>query len=221
MGLDMYLKPPPPPRKLTPKQLVAINEYFGYLKRPDDYRNLTMKEWCGINMEDVDMSLAEKYRDEYVHRYSSWDKEKKYGWKTIFQQITSWRKANQIHNWFVENVQSGIDDCGMYEVTEEQLKELLSVCEEVVESCKLIKGKIMNGYRYENGKQIPIYEDGEYIEDSSIAEELLPTTSGFFFGGTNYDQWYYEDVKNTINIIQNVLLGTDFEHEIVMYSSSW
>ena len=61
MGLDMYLKKTKRIGNVTPKQLVAINEYFGYLKRPDDYRNLTMKEWCGINMEDVDMSLAEKY----------------------------------------------------------------------------------------------------------------------------------------------------------------
>ena len=27
-------------------------------------------------------------------------------------QIASWRKANAIHKWFVDNVQDGVDDCG-------------------------------------------------------------------------------------------------------------
>lgn len=41
-----------------------------------------------------------------------------------------WRKANQIHNWFVQSVQNGEDNCGEYYVTHEKLNELLSVCEE-------------------------------------------------------------------------------------------
>ena len=36
---------------------------------------------------------------------------------TVEYQIIQWRKANQIHSWFVENVQSGKDDCGMYYVS--------------------------------------------------------------------------------------------------------
>ena len=37
-----------------------------------------------------------------------------------------WRKANQIHAWFVDNVQRGEDDCGDYYVSHEKLKELLN-----------------------------------------------------------------------------------------------
>jgi len=29
----------------------------------------------------------------------------------IVEEVGYWRKANQIHNWFVENVQNGIDEC--------------------------------------------------------------------------------------------------------------
>jgi len=39
-----------------------------------------------------------------------------------------WRKANAIHKWFVENVQNGVDDCNDYEVSAEQLAELLGLC---------------------------------------------------------------------------------------------
>ena len=35
---------------------------------------------------------------------------------SISERIGYWRKANQIHNWFVENVQGGEDDCKKYYV---------------------------------------------------------------------------------------------------------
>ena len=99
--------------------------------------------------------------------------------------------------------------------------ELLETCKNVLAASKLVSGKIKNGYRYVNGKEEAIYEEGEYIEDPTVARVLLPTQGGFFFGSTEYDQWYYADVKDTIEIIEKVLAETDFEHEIVMYSSSW
>ena len=33
------------------------------------------------------------------------------------------------------------------------------------------------------------------LENHELAEELLPTVSGFFFGSTDYDEWYFEDVE--------------------------
>ena len=38
-----------------------------------------------------------------------------------------WRKANQIHKWFVDNVQRGVDDCGDYYVSQDKLKALLDL----------------------------------------------------------------------------------------------
>ena len=43
-----------------------------------------------------------------------------------------WRKANQIHKWFVDNVQKGEDDCGEYYVSHEKLKELLTTCRQAL-----------------------------------------------------------------------------------------
>lgn len=221
MGLDMYLKKAKRIGGVTPEQLVRINEYFSYLERPEKYSDCTMKEWCGIGVDTVDMELVEDYRNECVLRFASWDSEKKYGWKTIIETIADWRKANHIHKWFVDNVQDGVDDCGTYEVSKEQLEELLDICKKVINGTKLVKGWKYNGQALEDGEWVNCYDDGEYVEDSSVAEELLPTTSGFFFGSTEYDQWYIEDVKYTIEVIENVLNTTNFEHEIIMYSSSW
>ncbi len=51
-------------------------------------------------------------------------------------------------------------------------------------------------------------------------EALLPTTSGCFFGSTEYDSYYLDDIKNTKEVLDKVLSldtkGWDFE-----YHSSW
>ena len=43
-----------------------------------------------------------------------------------------WRKANQIHAWFVKNVQGGEDNCGEYYVSHEKLKELRETCRQAI-----------------------------------------------------------------------------------------
>ena len=37
--------------------------------------------------------------------------------KFVIIQAGYWRKANQIHQWFVDNVQEGVDNCSEYYVT--------------------------------------------------------------------------------------------------------
>ena len=221
MGLDMYLSKAKRVNSVTAKELNVLDNYFDYVTRKNQYRDCTLKEWCNLDMEDVNMDLTADYITEYVHRYSHWDTEKKYGFKTIFQQVGYWRKANHIHNWFVQNVQNGVDDCGIYEVKKYQLEELLRICNEVLNASKLIDGQVYNGRTFENGEWKNNYIEGSTIEDSSVAKELLPTTDGFFFGGTDYDEYYYLDVKNTVDIIKDVLKTTNFRHEIVIYHSSW
>jgi len=56
------------------------------------------------------------------------------------------------------------------------------------------------------------------IIDKSKAEQLLPSSSGFFFGNTEYDEWYYNDIQNTIEILEKALEDEDGDY---YYSSSW
>lgn len=53
--------------------------------------------------------------------------------KAIREEAMYWRKANAIHKWFVDNVQRGVDDCGQYEVSLEQLKTLHEQVKRVLE----------------------------------------------------------------------------------------
>lgn len=142
-------------------------------------------------------------------------------------EVAYWRKANQIHNWFVQNVQNGVDDCGNYYVEVEQLATLRDLCREVLKASQLEPAAIVNGYSFsQQGEAIvkePIIEDGQRIVDPIPASELLPATEGFFFGGTEYDQYYYGDVKETEEKLTQLINwaakdGKEWEFE---YHSSW
>ena len=58
------------------------------------------------------------------------------------------------------------------------------------------------------------------VNDHSKAEELLPSTSGFFFGNTDYDEWYYDGVENTIEMLDKII-GETNPNQDIYYSSSW
>ena len=137
----------------------------------------------------------------------------------IEEEIGYWRKANAVHHWFVENVQEGNDDCKPYYVRKEKLQELLDTVNKVLASCELVEGKITNGYRGTPTGLEPIIEDGKYVKDPSLAQELLPTQDGFFFGSTDYNQFYVEDLELTKAILEKAI--TESEHGSIYYQSSW
>jgi hypothetical protein len=110
----------------------------------------------------------------------------------VTEDVCKWRKFNALHKWFVENCQNGEDDCREYYVSREQLTELLEILNKVKEF-----------------KNDPTNKE---------LENLLPTTSGFFFGGTAYDEYYFDEVERTIEMLSELLKeeGGDY-----YYDSSW
>lgn len=137
-------------------------------------------------------------------------------------EVGYWRKANAIHKWFVDNVQNGEDNCEAYEVYKEALEKLLNNCCTVLSKCKLVEKDVIEEFgRNEHGEIIERVVKKKVIEDTSVAEEILPTTDGFFFGCTDYDEWYIDDIKNTIEFISDTLKNTNFDTETIVYCSSW
>lgn len=106
--------------------------------------------------------------------------------KSESEQVGYWRKDNQIHNWFVTNIQDGNDECQESDVSFEQLMVLKKSCEDV-------------------------------LADHSKAEALLPSSSGFFFGTTDYDEWYYQALEETVEILSKL---TDDGSQYT-YQASW
>ena len=59
------------------------------------------------------------------------------------------------------------------------------------------------------------------LADHDKAAELLPTTSGFFFGSTDYDNWYFGDVKDALKQFKKLLKGFDEDTDIIYVVMSW
>jgi len=112
---------------------------------------------------------------------------------TIDFPMGYWRKANQIHNWFVLEAGDGEDNCQEMYVSREQLQELADLCLQVL------------AVRYT--------PQGE-----SVAKELLPPSSGFFFGSYDIDEYYYDDLEKTVEIIEHCLKS---KFDYFEYQASW
>ena len=113
------------------------------------------------------------------------------------EEVAYWRKANEIHQWFIDS--QGLDpnfNCEYAEVDENDLQELIDTCELVL--------------KHRNS-----------IDAIEIAESHLPTQGGFFFGSTDYDEYYYDHLKDTIEQLESVIENTDWDNEIVEYSCWW
>ncbi|NDB81606.1 MAG: hypothetical protein EB127_02470 [Alphaproteobacteria bacterium] len=54
-------------------------------------------------------------------------------WETneVSFEVGYWRKANAIHKWFVDNIQSGNDNCGEYYLSKVDLQSLRDLCMQV------------------------------------------------------------------------------------------
>ena len=64
------------------------------------------------------------------------------------------------------------------------------------------------------------------LNDKSLASELLPSQSGFFFGGTDYDELYFNDLEYTAIEIEKLLSiekpeGRGYYPWSYVYHSSW
>lgn len=103
--------------------------------------------------------------------------------------IGYWRKVNAVHNWFVNELADGRDECQPIYVPREKLIELRDICQQI-------------------------------LGDHSLAEELLPTGSGFFFGTTEYDEWYFRGLEDTVTQINEALITLD-EKWSFEYQASW
>ena len=106
-----------------------------------------------------------------------------------------WRKANQIHGWFVENCGDGVDECQVIPVRRERLVELHSICGQLLDT----------GSR-------------------ELAMELLPPTPGFFFGHYEIDEGYWNDIQHTFDgltkVLEDIPEDRSWDYDIE-YQASW
>lgn len=177
--------------------------------------------------------LTDEQKEEYRNSEPEYD-EDMYG-----KQLMYWRKANQIHNWFVQNCQGGVDNCERYVITVADLIKLKELCEKIL-TMTVVKQELrptfLNGWFSEPEH---VMQDVRLLtyEGMKFASEHLPSCSGFFFGNTDYNDYYVWDVEDTVKQINDTLDTLNCEYGfalnsdlvtgeyngdyIIEYSASW
>lgn len=113
----------------------------------------------------------------------------------VVEQVAYWRKFNALHNWFVNECADGEDNCQEIYIGE-KLPELLETLQKVKE----------------------VYE-GDTPNKEDVFEDLFPTASGFFFGDTDYGEYYIQEVNETIDLLTELL--KEDENGDYYYQASW
>lgn len=110
-------------------------------------------------------------------------------------EVHYWSKANSIHNWILKETGTSSDfNAGDNDI--EITKDMLI---KFVEQAKTV------------------------LKDRSdeTSARLIPSCSGYFFGSTEYDEWYYDDIKDTAEKFLELVNTFDFEGYKLLYSCSW
>ena len=197
MGLDVYFKR-------------TTVQFHGDPSNPKDFNN-----FCDEADKAAQNELRAKVEKLLKPLREAWDN---------LQANNYWRSIyNDRYFTFVEQLRPLIAknyDWKIYPFTNQILDfpELEKQVEEEVKGYYLQydayfrKVNFLFAYYENNGKMIEQYyafTDKDDIDDiisrcervladHSLANELLPTQSGFFFGGTDYDEMYFDDVKDCL-----------------------
>ncbi len=106
------------------------------------------------------------------------------------------RKVNCVYAYFAPKLQDEV--CF---VTRADIEVLIGRCEEILKGLDL-------------RKEIP-------MEKIELAERLLPTQDGFFFGSIEYDKWYFRDLKNVRSQMKKLLRGFNEDTDVIYVVMSW
>jgi hypothetical protein len=114
----------------------------------------------------------------------------------VMFNVAYWRKANAIHAWFVRECQKNVDECQTSYVPREKLVELRDLCADAIN----------------------LKENGCKPE---VAAAKLQPQSGFFFGSTDLDEWYWQDLACTVKKLTRILNAPALKDCKFYYRSSW
>jgi len=209
MGLDMYLYATKTLSSFKKKEKLYI-DYLNTLNEPDvdTAGGLFISKYFdyGIAIHDVLSNQLPKLDGQVgditmVTRING-------EWQ-ITTESMYWRKANQLHSWFVKNCQGSIDDCANYIINIDSLLSLNNDIKLILYGTKF-PDDFENSMTWQAGKK-----------SCKLAHDLLPTQNGFFFGGTDYNRHYFWDLKTTRETLRSILKKATYSNWVFSYHSSW
>ena len=220
MGLDIYFHKVKKARKSKDEPLKTIKEYNDILNQraKDKAKRYAKRMIKKLGNAANDSEYAEIYHEIFP---KGMKKLTQYDWKyrkfidevkpldevrKFFENFTVtyyaeedayFRKVNFIYHYCQPKL---VDECAF--VTKDDLEDIIERCDKILEGLKF------------KGEEIP-------YEKIDLAQELLPTQSGFFFGSTDYDKWYFASVKDARRQMKKLLRGFNEDTDVIYVVMSW
>lgn len=203
---------------------MGLDIYFHKCNRGDiDRYEQAHKEWAGnqpesskIHNDDFE-KLPEEKKESIKKEVNEWYKKepmfKDYG----IEDVGYFRKVNFLMAFFAYT-----GNCEFKEIAKCELEDLKERTDKLM-ACKPVR-KVKHWYREEDkSKPNPVENEDYWVEniyrkaDQALAEDLLPSQSGFFFGNTEYNHWYWHDVKEVNEWVTDLLNDLSDDEQVLMY----
>jgi hypothetical protein len=218
MGLDIYFHIAKNAKNVVGNEC-TISEVAEYNnKRAKEifsaFVEKTIKKLRKAKSEEEYKQLYEKLFKKDMPKYSKWD----FYWEKFLKELKPiedvvaflngyaehyyaeddayFRKVNCIYAYFQER----LEDEACF-VDEYDLEDIIDRCDQILKGVNL-------------RKEIP-------YEAINRGKELLPTQGGFFFGSTEYDKWYFADVKDIRKQMKKLLRKYDKSNDLMYVLMSW
>jgi hypothetical protein len=122
-------------------------------------------------------------------------------------------------------------NCEYLEIEKCQIEDLIETAKELLDNYETFKQDLLKlNCDYEKANETSNEEDKKQIEEKldllwkafeELADKKLPTCDGFYFGDTEYRDWYIEDLLEIVEDFTKILEETDFDTEQVLMYCWW
>lgn len=192
---------------LSVDKLDMLNEAYKLAHETNDYSkvNEMLRDFCTpiwIEVADNVKAIMDKYNNDELKSEIVVTVPKKAGYAGDYfnmgkfekTELAYFRKVNFLLPFFCYE-----ENCSDIEIDKYQVEDLVNACQTILDTLKT------------SGTQAA----------TEVANEMLPTEGGFFFGSTEYDEWYFKDVEDVLNKFTTILDNTDWENETVYMHCWW
>ena len=218
MACIVYLIRAPRYEGISFEQIRLIESYLRWrnqCKIGSKYASSSFEEWGGHSLKELPPLEVIKYFKPFFDRKCIDNDDDINGYKCygIFEQVARFPKASQFLNWIMRNVvrSESIPFDGTYEVTREQLEQLLEACNQVRRYGITYTHTIEHNDNYKEH----VYEVNEPI--ARVFLPILERDSGLMFPYA-YESLYGKQVISAIESLNTILASTNFEQQTIYFT---
>ena len=220
MGLDIYT------HRVKANQLVSTDVREVYEKINADAVNKFRKRCSNLlkklneahiesditNSPSIYYNAFEEFKEKLKKdiKYKTYDFSFPFNENKVFSYNEVVEKMENEYKWYYK----------MHDVYFRKVNFIYAFFQDILvnESCLVSKNAIVELMDY--CKDVLEHHKTDADGGVAYAEANLPTQAGFFFGSTDYDEWYFNDVKDCW-IQMGKLLHSLKEGDMVLWDFSW